>query len=104
MDVGLPTALRILRLLKADDDPDGKGRGRSRHRYRRPVERASRESTTLHAVIEYVAHALRYVDDDLELALPRPGFTDRIRALTAGSTTAVGAAPPGLPARSRKHR
>ncbi|MEU8891541.1 hypothetical protein [Streptomyces sp. NPDC048442] len=53
-------ALRILSLLKKDTRtiPD-------------PIT----------AVLTYMPDALAYVDDDLDLPLPKPGFTDRIRRL-----------------------
>lgn len=39
--------------------------------------------TALRALLDYVPAAVGYVDEDLDLPLPDPGFTDRIRALTA---------------------
>ncbi|MFK0254055.1 hypothetical protein [Streptomyces sp. NPDC090445] len=40
-------------------------------------------TATVDAVMEYVSAAVRYVDDDLELPLPAPDFSERIRAITA---------------------
>ncbi|MFJ9641877.1 hypothetical protein [Streptomyces sp. NPDC101206] len=40
-------------------------------------------AATVDAVMEYVSAAVRYVDDDLELPLPVPDFSARIRAITA---------------------
>ncbi|MFD0266345.1 hypothetical protein ACFVGY_07095 [Streptomyces sp. NPDC127106] len=59
---GLPAVLRTPRA-------DGRERGRGR--------------ATVDAVMEYVSAAVRYVDDDLELPLPAPDFSERIRAITA---------------------
>ncbi|MFD3519041.1 hypothetical protein [Streptomyces sp. NPDC058653] len=39
--------------------------------------------TALRALLDYVPVAVGYVDEDLDLPLPDPGFTDRIRAPTA---------------------
>ncbi|GGT04751.1 MULTISPECIES: hypothetical protein [Streptomyces] len=61
----LPTALRVLRALR----PGGPGPGPGR--------------AAVDAVLEYVPAAVNYVDDDLELPLPDPDFSERIRALTA---------------------
>ncbi|WP_274562409.1 hypothetical protein [Streptomyces spiramyceticus] len=60
-DINIPAALRILRRLKTGTPsvPD-------------PVT----------AVLDYVPIAIRYVDDDLDLPLPDPDFTERIQALT----------------------
>ncbi|CAM5296548.1 hypothetical protein GCM10010329_82020 [Streptomyces spiroverticillatus] len=62
-------ALRILRLLKQDHltIPD-------------PVT----------AVLAYMPVALAYVDDDLDLPLPEPGFNDRIRLIAATRTLSHG--------------
>ncbi|MGP4043364.1 hypothetical protein [Streptomyces sp. 2A115] len=70
-EVAITTTLRILRALKPDDSPVPE-----------PVN----------AVLHYVPAAVAYVDDDLDLPLPDPDFTDRIHALTA--TTPV---PPNSP-------
>ncbi|MFD0319074.1 hypothetical protein [Streptomyces flavalbus] len=40
----------------------------------------------LNAVLDYVPAALAYVDDDLDLPLPDPDFTDRITSLTERRT------------------
>ncbi|MFE2147136.1 hypothetical protein ACFXA3_36330, partial [Streptomyces sp. NPDC059456] len=64
-DASLPTTLRVLRALR----PGGTA--------------ARRGSGTVRAVMEYVSAAVSYVDDDLELPLPDPDLTERIRALTA---------------------
>ncbi|MCX5149515.1 hypothetical protein OHB36_22505 [Streptomyces sp. NBC_00320] len=69
-DASLPTTLRVLRALR----PSGGG--------------SKRGSSTVKAVMEYVSAAVSYVDDDLELPLPDPDFTDRIRALTAAARPA----------------
>ncbi|MFE3583107.1 hypothetical protein [Streptomyces vinaceus] len=85
-DASLPTTLRVLRALR----PAGAGSGRG--------------AGTVKAVMEYVSAAVSYVDDDLELPLPDPDFTDRIRDLTAapGRRQKAGpATPPSLPARLR---
>ncbi|WP_051832464.1 hypothetical protein [Streptomyces katrae] len=66
-DASLPTTLRVLRALRP-------GGGASK-----------RGSSTVKAVMDYVSASVSYVDDDLELPLPDPGFTDRIRALTAAA-------------------
>lgn len=66
-DASLPTTLRVLRALRP-------GGGASK-----------RGSSTVKAVMDYVSAAVSYVDDDLELPLPDPDFTDRIRALTAAA-------------------
>ncbi|MEV0411448.1 hypothetical protein AB0I68_11760 [Streptomyces sp. NPDC050448] len=70
-DASLPTTLRVLRALR----PSGGG--------------SRRGSSTVKAVMEYVSAAVSYVDDDLELPLPDPDFTDRIRALTTSATRPV---------------
>ncbi|MFD3484986.1 hypothetical protein [Streptomyces sp. NPDC058665] len=62
----LPTTLRLINALR----------------------KASREVSTewptdLRALLDYVPAAVGYVDEDLDLPLPDPGFTDWIRALTA---------------------
>ncbi|MFF4099559.1 hypothetical protein [Streptomyces sp. NPDC001903] len=85
-DASLPTTLRVLRALR----PGGAG--------------AKRGAGTVKAVMEYVSAAVSYVDDDLELPLPDPDFTDRIRDLTAAPTRAQKPGPrtpPTLPARLR---
>ncbi|MFF3859820.1 hypothetical protein [Streptomyces sp. NPDC002209] len=85
-DASLPTTLRVLRALR----PGGGG--------------SKRGSSTVKAVMEYVSAAVSYVDDDLELPLPDPDFTDRIRDLTAAParTQKAGArTAPTLPARLR---
>ncbi|MFE2874132.1 hypothetical protein ACFXG6_07880 [Streptomyces roseus] len=85
-DASLPTTLRVLRALR----PGGAGAGRA--------------AGTVRAVMEYVSAAVSYVDDDLELPLPDPDFTDRIRDLTAapGRPTKSGPrTPPRLPPRLR---
>lgn len=85
-DASLPTTLRVLRALR----PGGTG--------------ARRGSGTVKAVMEYVSAAVSYVDDDLELPLPDPDFTDRIRALTAAAARPPRPGrrtPPRLPARLR---
>ncbi|WP_438297692.1 hypothetical protein [Streptomyces sp. HUAS TT7] len=68
-DVDIDTALRVLRALKTTDAgvPD-----------------------VIHAVLDYVPAAVAYVDDDLDLPLPDPDFTDHIHALT---TQAIGQPP-----------
>ncbi|WP_329013613.1 hypothetical protein [Streptomyces sp. NBC_00690] len=38
------------------------------------------------AVLHYVPAAVRFIDDDLDLPLPDPDFTDRIHALTTAAT------------------
>ncbi|MFI5672516.1 hypothetical protein [Streptomyces sp. NPDC051704] len=85
-DASLPTTLRVLRALR----PGGAG--------------ARRGAGTVKAVMEYVSAAVSYVDDDLELPLPDPDFTDRIRDLTAAPTRPPKPGPrtpPTLPARLR---
>ncbi|MER7109467.1 hypothetical protein [Streptomyces sp. NPDC000229] len=83
-DASLPTTLRVLKALKIHTDY------------------AKDETHTVEAVIDYVSAAVSYVDDDVELPLPDPDFTDHIRALT----THTSHRPPGsrttspLPARS----
>lgn len=63
-DLDPATALRILRALKVDTPavPD-----------------------TITAVLDYVPAAVAYVDDDLDLPLPDPDFTDRIETLTTAA-------------------
>ncbi|MEU2396134.1 hypothetical protein [Streptomyces sp. NPDC007369] len=70
-DTGLPAVVRTPRAER----PAGQGRGRERSR--------ERGRATVDAVMEYVSAAVRYVDDDLELPLPAPDFSERIRAITA---------------------
>ncbi|WP_406180368.1 hypothetical protein [Streptomyces sp. NBC_01006] len=85
-DASLPTTLRVLRALR----PGGAG--------------TRRGAGTVKAVMEYVSAAVSYVDDDLELPLPDPDFTDRIRDLTAapGRPPKSGPrTPPRLPPRLR---
>ncbi len=69
-DASLPTTLRVLRALRALR-PGGSGRRRG--------------SATVDAVMEYVPAAVRYVDEDLELPLPEPDFSERIRSITAAA-------------------
>lgn len=66
----ISTTLRVLRALKPDTSPVPE-----------PVN----------AVLHYVPAAVAYVDDDLDLPLPDPDFTDRIRALAAPATPAESA-------------
>ncbi|MFJ9789987.1 hypothetical protein [Streptomyces globosus] len=66
-EAALPTALRVLRAMR----PGGPGPGPGR--------------AAVDAVLEYVPAAVNYVDDDLELPLPAPDFSERIRALTAAA-------------------
>ncbi|WP_307523098.1 hypothetical protein [Streptomyces umbrinus] len=88
-EVEITTTLRILRALKPDDAPVPE-----------PVN----------AVLHYVPAAVAFVDDDLDLPLPDPDFTDRIRALTA--TAPVSSTPTApvvggsaeAPRRTRKHK
>ena len=61
-DTEITTTLRILRALKPDGSP---------------------VPDPVNAVLHYVPAAVAYVDDDLDLPLPDPDFTERIRALTA---------------------
>ncbi|MFG2346025.1 hypothetical protein [Streptomyces phaeochromogenes] len=75
-EVEITTTLRILRALKPDDSPVPE-----------PVN----------AVLHYVPVAVAFVDDDLDLPLPDPDFTDRIRALTACTSTAPASSPPTAP-------
>ncbi|MCX4907176.1 hypothetical protein [Streptomyces sp. NBC_00878] len=87
-EVAITTTLRILRALKPDDSPVPE-----------PVN----------AVLHYVPAAVAYVDDDLDLPLPDPDFTDRIRALTATpSASSTPTAPVGgaaeAPCRSCKRK
>lgn len=80
-DASLPTTLRVLNALKTRGDTQ-------------PVPAA------LCALLEYVPAAVGYVDDDLDLPLPDPDFTDHIRALTRGPETSPPSPRPGvLPAR-----
>lgn len=60
----LPTTLRLLNALRTA---------------RRDV--STEWPTALRALLDYVPVAVGYVDEDLDLPLPDPGFTDRIRAL-----------------------
>ncbi|WP_053692230.1 hypothetical protein [Streptomyces sp. WM6372] len=85
-DASLPTTLRVLRALR----PGGAGTGRG--------------TGTVKAVMDYVSAAVSYVDDDLELPLPDPDFTDRIRDLTAAPSRPPKPGPrtpPRLPPRLR---
>lgn len=75
-EVEITTTLRILRALKPDDSPVPE-----------PVN----------AVLHYVPVAVAFVDDDLDLPLPDPDFTDRIRALTALTATAPTSSTPTAP-------
>ncbi|MEU9955642.1 hypothetical protein [Streptomyces sp. NPDC050982] len=75
-EVEITTTLRILRALKPDDSPVPE-----------PVN----------AVLHYVPAAVVYVDDDLDLPLPDPDFTDRVRALTALTATAPASTAPAAP-------
>ncbi|MFD3307966.1 hypothetical protein [Streptomyces sp. NPDC058694] len=75
-EVGITTTLRILRALKPDGSPVPE-----------PVN----------AVLHYVPAAVAYVDDDLDLPLPDPDFTDRVRALTALTATASAFSAPTAP-------
>lgn len=75
-EVEITTTLRILRALKPDDSPVPE-----------PVN----------AVLHYVPVAVAFVDDDLDLPLPDPDFTDRIRALTALASTAPTSSTPTAP-------
>ncbi|MCC0099871.1 hypothetical protein K7B10_34835 [Streptomyces flavotricini] len=89
-DASLPTTLRVLRALR----PGGAGARRG----------TGTGTGTVKAVMEYVSAAVSYVDDDLELPLPDPDFTDRIRDLTAAPTRPPKPGhrtPPALPARLR---
>lgn len=56
----ISTTLRVLRALKPDSSP---------------------VPDPVNAVLHYVPAAVAYVDDDLDLPLPDPDFTDRIHAL-----------------------
>ncbi|MFB6810892.1 hypothetical protein [Streptomyces sp. NPDC056387] len=85
-DASLPTTLRVLRALRPGGSASRRGSG------------------TVRAVMEYVSAAVSYVDDDLELPLPDPDFTERIRALTAAAARPPRPGrrtPPRLPARLR---
>ncbi|MGQ4387943.1 hypothetical protein [Streptomyces sp. SAS_270] len=61
-DTEITTTLRILRALKPDGSP---------------------VPDPVNAVLHYVPAAVAYVDDDLDLPLPDPDFTERVRALAA---------------------
>ncbi|WP_073788937.1 hypothetical protein [Streptomyces uncialis] len=61
-DASLTTTLRVLGALRTRDD------------WRVPA--------MVYAVMDYIPAAVDWVDDDVELPLPEPGFTDRIRSLT----------------------
>lgn len=83
-DASLPTTLRVLQALRPSGGAPRRG------------------SSTVRAVMEYVSAAVSYVDEDLELPLPDPDFTERIRALTAAATRPARPGrrtPPRLPAR-----
>ena len=90
-EVAITTTLRILRALKPDD---------------------SRVPEPVNAVLHYVPAAVAYVDDDLDLPLPDPDFTDRNRALSAltaaSPAPSAPAAPVGgaaeVPCRTRKRK
>ncbi|MFH0517406.1 hypothetical protein ACHBTE_09525 [Streptomyces sp. M41] len=75
----ISTTLRVLRALKPDSSPVPE-----------PVN----------AVLHYVPAAVAYVDDDLDLPLPDPDFTDRIRALVAPAAPV--APPTATPERPRR--
>lgn len=75
-EVEITTTLRILRALKPDD---------------------SSVPEPVNAVLHYVPAAVAYVDDDLDLPLPDPDFTDRVRALTALTATAPVPSAPTAP-------
>ncbi|WP_394427290.1 hypothetical protein [Streptomyces sp. SGAir0957] len=68
-DTSLPTTLRILRQLKL-------------HRSRHTPPPPPLEQDT----IDYITHAVSYVDDDLELPLPETTFTSHIHALSCRHT------------------
>ncbi|MFF4256335.1 hypothetical protein ACFY1L_34545 [Streptomyces sp. NPDC001663] len=78
----ITTTLRVLRALKPDNSP---------------------VPDPVNAVLHYVPAAIAYVDDDLDLPLPDPDFTDRIRALSAPTrvTPQRGRGPTSLPHRRR---
>ena len=61
-DTEITTTLRILRALRPDGSP---------------------VPDPVNAVLHYVPAAVAYVDDDLDLPLPDPDFTERVRALAA---------------------
>ncbi|MFE9258111.1 hypothetical protein [Streptomyces sp. NPDC006879] len=63
-DASLSTTLRVLRALRIN-------------------RQQRRRSSPLGAVMDYVAAAVGFVDDDIDLPLPDEGFADHIRALTA---------------------
>ncbi|MEV6654736.1 hypothetical protein [Streptomyces sp. NPDC051219] len=75
------TSLRILRALKIDTPgvPD-----------------------CVSAVLDYVPVAVTYVDDDLDLPLPDPDFTDHIRTLTAAAPADPTRGPRPAPLPKRK--
>ncbi|MDF3142377.1 MULTISPECIES: hypothetical protein [unclassified Streptomyces] len=83
----ISTTLRVLRALKPDTSP---------------------VPDPVNAVLHYIPAAVAYVDDDLDLPLPDPDFTDRIRAL-ATPVPAVQDTPQRshkldpLPSRRRAH-
>ncbi|MGW1953620.1 hypothetical protein ACWCPI_12840 [Streptomyces sp. NPDC001920] len=82
-DDEISTTLRVLRALKPDSSP---------------------VPESVNAVLHYVPAAVAYVDDDLDLPLPDPDFTDRIRALAAPTppkTPRAGHRPSPLPSRQR---
>ncbi|MFF2190498.1 hypothetical protein [Streptomyces sp. NPDC058155] len=68
-EANLPITLRILNALKTHSEDRGLG-----HR--------SSVSDVVGAVLDYVPDAVRYRDDDVDLALPDPDFIDHIRTLT----------------------
>ncbi|MEU9749396.1 hypothetical protein [Streptomyces niveus] len=68
-EANLPLTLRILNALKAHWEDSGL-------RHRTPA------SDAVGAVLDYVPDAVRYRDDDVDLALPDPDFIDHIRILT----------------------
>ncbi|WP_159392573.1 hypothetical protein [Streptomyces niveus] len=68
-EANLPITLRILNALKTHWQDLGLG-------HRTPVSEA------VGAVLDYVPDAVRYRDDDVDLALPDPDFIDHIRTLT----------------------
>ncbi|WP_328425904.1 hypothetical protein [Streptomyces sp. NBC_00443] len=81
----ISTTLRVLRALKPDCPP---------------------VPDPVNAVLHYIPAAIAYVDDDLDLPLPDPDFTDRIRALATPApvvqdTARHGRAPAPLPSRRR---
>ncbi|MGH4029131.1 hypothetical protein ACQB60_09385 [Actinomycetota bacterium Odt1-20B] len=86
-EANLPTTLRILRKLKCPE---------------RPGARTAPWPPLVRAVVDYVVAAVGYVDDDLELPLPDPDFTDRIRRLSCIGSVPADASPldPAHPERS----